>query len=511
MFRSIRWTLQLWHAVLLLVVVCIFGSVLYFGLSRARFASIDAELLGSAEVLAARIRPAPPPRGRDGEGPSTRPWGRGGFGQDPWRREGGRRGPPGEPDPSFFEEMQKKLEVPDFVQRRYEGDEATVPYFVIWGASGSVIRKSRPQMDLPSPEARAMDAPPFPPSYSQRGRFREVLVPGPFGLRVLVGRSIAREQRELRQLLWLLVATGLGVMAVGLAGGWVLSKRAVRPIRTITGTARSISACNLSQRISVSETESELGELAGVLNAMFVRLEGAFDRQVRFTADASHELRTPLSIIYSNAELALGRDRSAQEYREAIETCFRASKRMKSLVESLLTLARADAGKLEIKREQVELDQAVEDCVEMVRPLAADRKVEIKLDLQPAVCCGDAFRIAQVIMNLLTNAINYNREGGSVAVALKPDDGAAVLTVADTGVGIAEEDQKHLFERFYRVDKARSRELGGSGLGLAICRSIVEAHGGSIQFSSSLGKGTTFVVRLRTMPAGDGAKAKPVS
>jgi heavy metal sensor kinase len=519
MFKSIRWTLQLWHALLLLVVVCVFGATLYFRLRHARYQSIDAELQGAAEVLAARLRPVfppppwrekeptarpttdsafpPPPWGRDGPGPEPRPSALSAMpSEPPRRRDGPRRGPPGEPDRGFAEELERRLEVPDTLRRRFEGDEGGVPYFAIWRSSGELVKASRPQLEVPSPGPRAGNAPSFPPQFRNRGQLREVIVPGPFGTQVLVGRSIREEQGELRQLLWLLGATGAGVMVAGLAGGWLLSNRAIRPIQTITCTAQSISASNLSRRVSLSETESELGTLAGVLNDMFARLEVAFERQVRFTADASHELRTPLSIIYSHAELALSKPRTAEEYREAIETCFRACGRMKSLIESLLVLARADAGRLEIKHEQFDLAQAAEDCAALVAPLAAERRVQLKLDLRTTGVSGDSFRIAQVITNLMTNAINYNREGGSVATAVKSEGTEAVLTVADTGVGIAEEDQKHLFERFYRVDKARSRELGGSGLGLAICKSIIEAHGGTIAFNSKINEGTTFVVRL---------------
>ncbi|MFI5337931.1 MAG: sensor histidine kinase [Opitutales bacterium] len=392
--------------------------------------------------------------------------------------------------------MDRSFEVPENILQRYTGDEANVPYFAIWRSNGELLRASRPVSEIPSPGLRERNAPVPQPRFRERGHFREVVVPGPGAMQVLVGRSIGAEQAELRQLLWLLGATGIGVTLVGLVGGWLLSTRAVRPIQTITSTAQNISASNLSRRIDVTETESELGALAGVLNAMFTRLEAAFDRQVRFTADASHELRTPLSIIYSNAELALGKPRTAEEYHETIETCFRASKRMKSLVESLLVLARADAGKLEIRAEALDLKQAVEDCVEMVGPLAAEKGVQIKLDLQPLPLVGDTFRVNQVVTNLLTNAINYNREGGSVSVSTKAEGDWAVLTIADTGVGIAEADQTHLFERFYRVDKARSRALGGTGLGLAICKSIVEAHGGAITFTSKIGEGTTFTVRL---------------
>ncbi|MGA2496776.1 MAG: ATP-binding protein [Tepidisphaeraceae bacterium] len=546
MFRSIRWTLQLWHALLLLVVVCVFGSTLYIRLRHARYQGIDAELQGAAELLAARMHPGPRDRGPGGPGPrpttnpTPPPWQRdgrrseaqpqekppGGWpGHDPDARNGAsdqpprnhpgpepgprstppdspghrddaHRGPPGDIDPAFFDQLERGFEVPENILSRYAGDEENVPYFAIWRSNGEMLRTSRPASEIPAPGIRDRNAPAPQPRFRGRGSLREVVVPGPGAMQVLVGRSIRKEQAELRQLLWLLGATGIGVMLAGLAGGWLLSTRAVRPIRTITSTAQHISASNLSRRIDVTETESELGALASVLNAMFTRLEAAFDRQVRFTADASHELRTPLSIIYSNAELALGKPRTAEEYRETIETCFRASRRMKSLVESLLVLARADAGKLEIRPEPFDLKQAVEDCVELVGPLATGKTVRIKLDLQPLSLTGDTFRVNQVITNLLTNAINYNREGGSVSISVQPEGDWAVLTIADTGVGIAETDQEHLFERFYRVDKARSRALGGTGLGLAICKSIIEAHGGSITFTSKIGEGTTFSVRL---------------
>ncbi|MGE5611241.1 MAG: sensor histidine kinase [Bacillota bacterium] len=518
MFRSIRRTLQIWHALLLLLVVCIFGSTLYLRLRLARFQSINAELQGAAEVLAARVRPAPPPPPRRDPPPETLPVPVRGMPQEPParhpeaehregnrkesdrkdgdRKDGDRRNPPGEFDPVRWDEFERRFDVPEALMRRFEGDEEDAPYFVIWRSNGQLLRTSKPLPEIPHPGLRMPHAPPAPPRFRQRGHLREVIVPGPFCMQVLVGRSIEKEQSELRQLVVLLLATAAGVTIVGLLGGWLLSKRAVRPIQAITSTAQSISASNLSRRINLTETESELGTLADVLNAMFARLEAAFERQVRFTADASHELRTPLAIISSHAELALSKPRSEEEYRDAIDACFRASKRMKSLVESLLTLARADAGKLEMKCEQFDLSQAVQDCVELIEPLAAKRKVQLTLHLQTVPVSGDAFRISEVITNLLTNAIHYNREAGSVTVTVKPEDSAAVLTVSDTGVGIAEEDQKHLFERFYRVDKARSRELGGSGLGLAICKSIVEAHGGSITFTSALNKGTTFEVRL---------------
>lgn len=332
--------------------------------------------------------------------------------------------------------------------------------------------------------------------FRQRGNLREAIVPGPLGTMVVVGRSIKQEQADLQKLIEWIIVTGAGVLLVGLLGGWLLSRRAVRPINEITEIAQNISAVKLSQRIDLSDTETELGALAGVLNGMFDRLESAFARQVRFTADASHELRTPLSVIRSHAELALTRQRSADEYRKTIETCLRAAKRMSALVESLLVLARADAGRLELNRENFDLVEVINECMEMIGPMAQERGITLERQLEPLEVNADRNRIAQLLTNLLTNAVRYNRDGGKVTVSLRHEGIDVVISVTDTGVGIAPIDQPRVFERFFRADPARSREAGGSGLGLAICQSIVEAHGGQITFTSQSEQGTTFLVRL---------------
>ncbi len=391
--------------------------------------------------------------------------------------------------------------------RRIGQDEQDQPYFIIWGMWGEVLQASSPSLKVPLPASVEVlstrdDPAPAPPvladepEFRQRGPLREVIVRGPFRVTVLVGKSTHSEAAALQQLRWILLGAGVGVMAIGLCGGWLLSKRVTQPIRAISDTARAISASDLSRRIAVEEADTELGSLAQTLNETFERLEGAFARQVRFTADASHELRTPLSIIHSHAELALKRDRTAPEYKQAIETCLRAAKRTKSLVDALLVLARADAGRLELKCERFDLKDAAEEALAMVEARARERNVALEKNLPAVEVEADHTRILQLLTNLLANAIQYNREGGCVTLTIAQEGSEAVLTVADTGVGIAAEDQPRVFERFFRADKARSREAGGSGLGLAICQSIVEAHHGSLTFTSVPGHGTTFTVRL---------------
>jgi heavy metal sensor kinase len=330
----------------------------------------------------------------------------------------------------------------------------------------------------------------------QRGEYREIALGGPLGTRILVGQSLRQANAELRAFAWQLAGASAVVLAVGLAGGWLVSARILRPVAAIAATASAISETNLSERIDGATVDRELAGLADILNAMFARLEAAFERQVRFTADASHELRTPLAIIRSHAELALARPRTAEEYRDAVEACLRASTRMTALVEGLLTLARADAGKLDLSREPVDLKRLVTETVALLRPWAEAKGLRVEIDLAQAIVRGDADRLAQVVTNLMSNAVQYNRPGGAVRLRLGVADGWAVLSVEDTGRGIQEADRPHLFERFFRVDKARGRTSGGHGLGLAICKSIVQAHGGTIGFQTEWERGSTFWVRL---------------
>ncbi len=480
MFRSIRWTLQLWHAGLLAVVLVGFGTASYFGISRGRFEQLDAELARSVQVLVTGFhlpkRPEPSTTGSTTRGTDEPPHGH------------------------RHELTADDFEVPTSLVQRFEAGGVGSDYYVIWNAEGKVMKASVAAGDVPYAGVRPEWPPrpqiPGPPRIRQRVEFREAFTDGPFGTRILIGTSIRPVQAELRRLAFLLAGIGAGVLVLGLVGGWLVSLRAVRPIQAITSVAQDISASNLSRRIDAAEVQSELGSLAGVLNEMFDRLDAAFQQQIRFTADASHELRTPLSVIHTHAQLALTRERTAEEYRKAIETCLRASSRMKDLVDSLLLLAGADAGRLRLDRKPFDLRDVAEGCISMVAALAEKKHVVIEANLKSAELTADASRIAQVTTNLLTNAIRYNREGGHVHVSVGVDGPDAALTIADTGLGIPEESQPHLFERFYRVDKARSREEGGSGLGLAICKSIVEAHGGTITFRSEVGRGTTFVVRL---------------
>jgi heavy metal sensor kinase len=313
---------------------------------------------------------------------------------------------------------------------------------------------------------------------------------------VLAGCSITAHLSAMHRFIGLLLAAGAGVLALGLGGGWWLTGRAIRPIAQISAAASRISAGNLAERINVADADDELGHLAGVLNSTFARLEAAFAQQRQFTADASHELRTPLAVILTEAQTALARERSAAEYRETVESCLSTAQQMRRLVESLLELARFDAGQQAMKREPFDLSQVARQCVDLVRPLAARREIKINCDLPAVQCFGDPERISQVVTNLLTNAIEFNRDQGEIRISVAADKSSALLKLADTGDGIPAEDLPHIFERFYRVDKSRSRRQGRTGLGLAICRAIVDAHGGALEVFTQPGVGSIFTLKL---------------
>ena len=508
MIRSLRWRMQLWYSGLLLVVIGGFGGILYYQACANKMQEIDAQLEAAALYLDATLRSfpdfeldgrEPPPKGPRGkdkpdfecEGreppPPKGPWGK-----DKKGPKFGPPPPPPPPPPRLREQLMADLDLPHELNR---GPKAQRPYFAVWRENGSVLKTvGVPEKPPPSPPEE--DVAPTRPRVAERGDYREARMMGPRHTHIIVGASVREEWAALHAFGLQLLGIGAAVLAVGLAGGFLFASRIVAPLAAMSKTASAISATNLSTRIDARKIDTELAGLAGVLNAMFARLEAAFERQTRFTADASHELRTPLAILRANAELALSQSRTPEEYRQTIEACLRAVHRMSNLVQKLLLLARADAGEPRAQFQPVLLEQLVTDCLTLVQPLAKEKGVALTADLVPVTVSGDADSLAQLIHNLLGNAMQYNHAGGTVHVRLTATGSEAVLTVFDTGPGIAEKDRGRIFERFFRVDKSRARASGGAGLGLAICKTIVEAHGGAIDFATQVNEGTTFRVKL---------------
>jgi len=312
----------------------------------------------------------------------------------------------------------------------------------------------------------------------------------------------------LDRILWILVAIIPAILGVASFVGYWMSRRALVSVDEITNAARSISAQNLSLRLPVPHTGDELQRLSMTLNAMFERLDLAFAQIKRFTADASHELRTPIALMRTTAELALRRKRSGEEYREGLAQILAELERTSTLIEHLLLLARADSG-TQMQFSPMDLTQTVREACEQGRVLAEAGQVLFDSNVPETTIWveGDGQALRRGFLILIDNAVKYTGAGGQVRVSLIRKDGAADITVMDSGIGIAPEDLPRIFDRFYRADKARCREQGGIGLGLAIARWIVEAHRGQIRVESALGQGSTFSV---TLPLHTGvAKVRP--
>lgn len=319
---------------------------------------------------------------------------------------------------------------------------------------------------------------------------------------IRVARSAARLHDELKALLLVL---GFGFpIAVGIAafGGYALARRALAPVGRMADQARTITAERLNERLPVVTSDDELGHLATVFNETFARLEQSFEQLRRFTADASHELRTPLTAIRSVGEVGLREHHDERAYREIIGSMLEEADRLGRLVDSLLTLSRADAGQVKLKLERMDLAELAREVVNHLGVLAEEKRQFLSVEASaPVHATADRLVLRQAVINLVDNAIKYSPEGGRVRVSVQDHVDGPTLEVMDTGAGIAAEHREHIFDRFYRVDKARSRELGGTGLGLAIARWAVETHGGRIELESKEGKGSLFRIRLPSTQA----------
>ncbi|MCX6848608.1 MAG: ATP-binding protein [Verrucomicrobia bacterium] len=443
--RSIRWRLQAWHAVLLMAVIAGFGITAHRLASINRLRLVDQELQGDVAKLGIAVPPAQ----------ST---------------ETARRPPP-RPGASVTDQIM-----------------ASGAHFIVWDGNGAVQASST---NLPAgllkPERDGMGEANFMFTF---GDVRQAVHFTGTGRCFLVGRAINHELAELRQLAWYLALAGGAVLTLGLLGGWWIASRMIQPIAVISETAEKIATGDLSQRIPTATSEDELSKLANVLNSTFSRLDAAFTQQACFTADAAHELRTPVAAVLMNAQDGLATEPLTTEQRESFEACLRAAQRMKRLIDTLLELARLDAGQEPMKREPLDLAEVASDCLDLVQALAEARNITLDLHLDPAPCHGDAQRIGQVVTNLLTNAIEHTRD--RITITTHRKNSLVTLTITDNGPGISPQHLPHLFDRFYRADAARSRGTQHNGLGLAISKTIAEAHGGRLQAMNGEEGGASF-------------------
>jgi heavy metal sensor kinase len=452
--RSLRLRLTLWYLLLLAVILGAFSAGVYFALRHSLYANLNDSIEARSEDLLTVVQFTGGRPTLSSTVPSS----------------------PGE-----LEQFDRAYDASGSVTFDSSGGAAPVDGEAVQEAlSGAALTRS---MDVNGSSFHAHFAP-----ISRDGRVLGVIE---------AARSDGDVVDTLRTLLITLGIAFPATLAVASAGGLFLAGRALAPIEHVTRVARRISAEDLSQRLALDLPDDEVGRLARTFDEMIARLEDSFRRQREFTADASHELRTPLTAIKGQVEVALSKERSSASYQEVMRSVNEEIDRLIRLVRSLLTLARADAGQIPLTREAVSLQSIVSGAIVQVRPLASERGVELSVaPNNDAVVRADADLLLQLILNLLDNAVKHTPAGGVVSVDLRMRDGRVDISVADTGSGIATEHLPRVFDRFYRADKARSREEGGSGLGLSICRWIAEAHGGSISAESAPGRGSTFTVRL---------------
>ncbi len=482
--RSIRWHIQAWNVAILSVVVTGLVTAFYHYEKRLRIQLIDAQLAARVpQLLPVTVgrsgRPGPGPGSRDRP---RRP--RAGLGPAPGQqgKAAERRQRQRGPGPKSQDELFKELT-----------DEGL--YCAFWNP-----RQERSAQTSNLPE-HAKTLPIVPASAKEgdfvfrwQGKNREVVTFPPRGAMLVVGKEAASLRSDLHRFAWQMAGIGAFVILIGTGGGWFFAGRAIRPIAQISDTARDIARGDLSHRIDVGETCHELSGLAATLNSTFSHLGGALEQQIQFTADASHELRTPLAVILAESQSALRRERTAEELREQFKTCMQSARHMRGLIDSLMELARIDSGESRLQVVSANLSDIARETRDLARPIADQKAVTLLTDLQSVSCDVDEEKIRQVFLNLVVNAIQHTPKGTAIRIRTEQTDEYSVFEVSDQGAGIAEQDLPHIFDRFYRADKARSGD--NTGLGLAISNAIVVAHSGSISVGKAEPQGATFTVQL---------------
>ncbi len=394
------------------------------------------------------------------------------------------------------------LEISDLYRYRFGMAPRDHAYLALWDSQGQLrfATPGLPSHAVPGNRLPEMDGP-HPFHTRSTGRFLDLIVQTPQRGQLLIGRPLAKEWDGIVWLTIRLITLSFVCFAGAAILAVLLAKRLADPLRVLAQSAKLITDRDLNQKLSVSESSSvEVVQLSESLNQLVERLKSALARQTQFVADASHELRTPVTVILSQAEHALHKDRDCDTYKESLRVCLHSARRMKRLTDDLLFLAKADSQKLNFHFEAIDLSRCAMQSIELLQPLAQSHSIRIEHELESSLVRGDHERLAQVFTNLITNAIRYNRPGGHVTVRTIAKDSSAVIEVQDNGIGIDGPDLSHIFERFYQSDEARTHSSDtGSGLGLSLVHEIVSAHGGSIDVQSSPNVGSTFKVTFRRM------------
>ena len=463
-FKSIRSRLTAWYVTLLAIILILFSVLLNYFLAKRLHESVDNSLTVSATVVATSATM------RLGNSPLP------GLNQ-------------------LFEQFMNQGNLNKFY-RIYDG-------------SGNVGSRSKnisaSQFPLSQPAyADALEGKNSYETFTVGGQqpIRVITMPILFEGKLInlvqVGTSLEAVQETLRNLKIFLFTAVPSVLILAALFARFMARRALKPISRIIDTAREIGqGQELSKRIPVLKIKDELGQLALTFNEMMNRLENSFAQMRQFSSDASHELRTPLTVLKGQNELILSKQRKPEEYQEVISSNLEEINYMSKVLEDLFVLSKSDENQVNLDYKPVDLRALVEEVCKHAEILAEEKNIKIIIAfLEPIEIKGDEVRLRQMVWNVLQNGIKYTQQGGELKISLQNEGDFALLTIQDTGIGIPEEDLPLIFNRFYRVDKARTRDEGGSGLGLSICRQIAEAHKGKIEVESKLGVGTRFKIRL---------------
>ncbi len=458
--RSLRLRLTFWYALTSTVILLALGGLMFLVVRGRLLSQLDRQLRGDFEMIESRVV-------RDPAGNLR--WL--GYGHDKdeveWEKEAG-------------------------------------PWFEILSPNGSILLREGLSSDwkplsplMPRVGAATSFSAELQGHLHVRALANNTLIAGePMLLRVF--RSEAELRRALAEFG---VVLGFGLplgVALSAVGGYLITHRSLSPVSQIAARARQITAESLEGRLPVPNPYDELGQLATVFNATLARLENSFGELRRFTADASHELRTPLTALRAVGEAALRSEaEDTKGLREALLSMLEEARRLGDVVDALLLLARADTGGLSPSLQQVDLAGLLNEVRETLLVLAEEKSQQIEIAAEQITVWADRELLHLALLNLVHNAIRYSGEGLTISLQIRRDDANVVLEVADQGPGIAPEHREKIFERFYRVDKARSRASGGAGLGLAIARWAIERQGGQIELESELGRGSLFRVVMR--------------
>ena len=470
MLSSIKARVLIFYVGVLFMILPVLGIFLYLSLSKISYESIDSSLLSRAKALATLVSEEN-----------------------------------GETQFNFSDEIMWEYNSPkakNFFQIRY--------------LDGATLEKSRSlkQLELPPPSSQDRidyqtihlnGAPTRLVNFrfmtlGDDGAERESTVAGSntSGFIIQCAENIEEQVALMRNYGFILCLSIFSILVISATGGFFIAKRALSPIGQISDRIEGISESNLTERIPAQNVPKELKGLAVSFNQTFDRLEKSFRRQRQFVADASHELRTPLSVILSQCEITLRKERGAADYKNALTAIGEATGLMSEIVGKLLTLARLGSEKIEFKMEPTDLREIIREAMKVVSPLATLKGIIINWTAnEHPLVIGDRVTLLELFVNILDNAIKYNGQDGKIDIVIEKQSDYIVTEIRDTGIGISDEDLDKVFDRFYRVDKSRSKKSSGTGLGLSICEEIVKLHRGKIEVKSEIGKGTTVSVYLQ--------------